>query len=121
MDKKRSSIAVVLGRQIKSLRLKEGLSQEALAEKVGISQTYLAALENAKKFPTDRVMEALSEAFGVRYFELFLDPENMGDLNSFLSEGNLEQFQVELLAFVKTWAQKNSPRTDPNPEGSHGR
>lgn len=41
----------LLGARIRELRLKRGLSQQALAERVGIPQTHVSAIEVGAKFP----------------------------------------------------------------------
>jgi transcriptional regulator with XRE-family HTH domain len=40
--------------KIKAIRERRGLTQEQLAEKAGISRTYLARLETARQDPTSR-------------------------------------------------------------------
>lgn len=41
----------LLGARIRELRLKRGLSQQALADRVGIPQTHVSAIEVGAKFP----------------------------------------------------------------------
>jgi transcriptional regulator with XRE-family HTH domain len=56
--------------QIKALREKRGLSQQALADKAGLSRTYLARLETARQDPTLSTLEKLAKALKVKLPEL---------------------------------------------------
>jgi transcriptional regulator with XRE-family HTH domain len=42
------------------------MTQEALAEKAGISRTYLARVETGKHDPTASVLEKLAKVLGVK-------------------------------------------------------
>ncbi len=52
--------------RIKVLRDRRGLTQEQLAEKAGVSRTYLARLETGRQDPTLSTLEKLAKALGVR-------------------------------------------------------
>jgi transcriptional regulator with XRE-family HTH domain len=52
--------------RIKSLRERRGMTQEQLAEKAGVSRTYLARLETARQDPTLSTLEKLAKALGVK-------------------------------------------------------
>jgi transcriptional regulator with XRE-family HTH domain len=51
--------------RLKTLRRARGMSQEALAERAGISRTYLARLETARQDPTLSTLEKLAKALKV--------------------------------------------------------
>jgi transcriptional regulator with XRE-family HTH domain len=55
-----------LAMQVKRLRQAQGLSQEALAKRAGISRGYLARLETARQDPTLTVIEKLAKALKVK-------------------------------------------------------
>jgi transcriptional regulator with XRE-family HTH domain len=59
-----------LAMQVKRLREAQGLSQEALAKKAGISRGYLARLETARQDPTLTVVEKLAKALKVSVAKL---------------------------------------------------
>lgn len=59
-----------LGRAVQSLRAERGLKRQALAERAGLSYAYLAEIENGKKEPSTRVLDAIARALGVRLPEL---------------------------------------------------
>ena len=50
--------------RLKTLRKARGMSQEALAERAGISRTYLARLETARQDPTLSTLEKLAKGYG---------------------------------------------------------
>ncbi|ACV64692.1 transcriptional regulator, XRE family [Desulfofarcimen acetoxidans DSM 771] len=57
---------------IRKLRIKYGVTQEKLAQKVGISRIYLSELENGrKKNPSTTLLEKIAKNFDVRVSELY--------------------------------------------------
>lgn len=52
--------------RVKEWRERRGLTQEQLAEKAGISRTYLARLETARHDPTLSMLEKLAKALRVK-------------------------------------------------------
>ena len=50
---------MTLGQQLKKLRMQRELSQPALAEAVGIEQSYLSKLENDKSLPSNDILRKL--------------------------------------------------------------
>lgn len=50
------------------------LSQEALAQKVGISTSYVSMLEQGKRSPPLAMVERIADALGVGPFELLAIP-----------------------------------------------
>ncbi len=59
-----------LGRTIRLLRIDRDVERRELAEQVGISYSYLSAIENGTKTPSARLLYSLARAFGVRDDEL---------------------------------------------------
>jgi len=59
------------GKRIKEFRESLFLSQEALAEKLGIHRNTLARIENGDNFVSIETLEQLKVVFGVEYEELF--------------------------------------------------
>ena len=60
-----------LGKKIKQLRFKAGLTQEQLAEKLGIGAQSVSKWENAVAMPDITTLPLLSEIFGVSIDDLF--------------------------------------------------
>jgi transcriptional regulator with XRE-family HTH domain len=55
-----------IGMRVKEYRERRRLTQEALAERAGISRTYLARLETGKHDPTANVLKKLAKALGIK-------------------------------------------------------
>ncbi len=60
-----------LGKKIRGLRFKAGLTQEQLAEKLGIGAQSVSKWENAVAMPDISLLPLLAETFGVSIDELF--------------------------------------------------
>jgi len=65
-----------LGRTIQVLRTDQGLDRRDLADRAGISYSYLAAIENGKKPPSSKVLLTLAEALGLLSHELLASVES---------------------------------------------
>jgi len=65
------AIKDALGKTIKFLRFRRGLSQADLAEKADISITFLSTIERGIKFPQPDILSKLAKALDVEVFELF--------------------------------------------------
>lgn len=66
MDKRK-----LIGRRIKELRKARGVSQEAVAEKMGIDAKYLGFIEQGRGNPTLGVLIKLAETLRVEIDQLF--------------------------------------------------
>ena len=60
----------LIGENTARIRKEKGLTQEALAEKSGLSQQYISGLENGQRNPTIVTLFELSSALGVSHLEL---------------------------------------------------
>ena len=60
----------LVGRNVRRVRLKKGLSQEEFAEKSGFSQQYISGLENGRRNPTVVTLYELAQALGVSHLDL---------------------------------------------------
>jgi len=61
-----------VGQAIKNLRMKQGMSQAALAEKCGMSTNGVNLLETGKRFPRKSTVEKLCQVFGIPQSYLML-------------------------------------------------
>jgi transcriptional regulator with XRE-family HTH domain len=61
-------------RNLRRLRVKRGLSQEALAGDAGIDRTYVSRLERGLENPTIGLLEQLADALAATIVELFVVP-----------------------------------------------
>jgi len=69
-SKDKSAAGELFGAQLRELRLKRGLSQQGLAERVGIPQTHVSAMEVGIKFPNLLTVLRLAAALECKVTEL---------------------------------------------------
>jgi len=67
-----------LGKNVRSIRLGAGLSQEELAFRAGLKRSYLSDLERGTRNPTVRALGRIADALGVTPSGLLKDPEEPG-------------------------------------------
>ena len=77
-----SGFGEALGRTIKVLRTDQGLERRDLAERAGISYSYITEIENGNKPPSSSVLNPIAEALGVRMSELIHLAEGRMDAQS---------------------------------------
>lgn len=61
---------VLVGENVKRIRLKRGLTQEEFAERSGFSQQYVSTLERGRRNPSIVTIYELATALGVSHIEL---------------------------------------------------
>ena len=60
----------LVGRNVKRIRERKGLTQEKFAELSGFSQQYISGLENGRRNPSIVTIYELSKALGVSHMEI---------------------------------------------------
>lgn len=60
-----------LGRRMRELRLKRNMTQEKLAEKTGLSVTFVGLIERGENIPSVKTCNRIAKALGVSLDELF--------------------------------------------------
>ena len=60
-----------IGEQIRNIRKEKGLTQEYLAEKVGIHPTYVGKIESGKSNTSAMMLYKISRALGVTLSDIF--------------------------------------------------
>ena len=63
----------MVGRNVQRLRIAAGLSQAALAERMGVDRAYVSGLELGQRNPTVVTLWHIAEALGVRLQAFFRD------------------------------------------------
>ncbi len=76
---KKKKLVVVLGRNVHRFRKSVGWTQEQLAANVGISRSFVSAIELGSREPNLKIVMALSEVFGCTLDELFFGGHQPGD------------------------------------------
>jgi len=87
-----------LATSIRSLRLRNGLSQRQLAGRMSVPRTYVSKIENEKATPTLSSLERLARALEVTVPDLLSGGERTRQEE--VSELMKDQFIAELLPFV---------------------
>jgi len=92
----------MIGNRIGELRKQKGLTQEKLAEKMGVSPKYLSSIERGKENPTLDMIINLAQSMNIEIAELFTsieveDPSRRKSLiTSLLKEADEEQIKIGL-------------------------
>ncbi len=60
-----------VGMAIRRLRHKQGVTQQALAERLQVYRTYLSGVESGQRNPTIQTLSRFAEALGVPLIDLF--------------------------------------------------
>lgn len=83
-----------LGRAIKLCRTQRALTQSELADKVGISTSYLSLLEQNKRDPSISIIEKLAETLNVPFSVLMFLAADKSELSG------LDKELVEKLSYI---------------------
>lgn len=90
-----------IGQRIKELKEKKNMTTNALANKAGVSQSYLRDVELGKKNPTVEMLSYICDALGISLYNFFTD--DIQSISPFLlSAINLltEKEQIKLSEFI---------------------
>lgn len=68
---KNNDIKILLGKRIKELRIKKGLTQERLAEIIGIGERNLSKIECGTNFVTSETLSKLLTALDIQATDKF--------------------------------------------------
>jgi transcriptional regulator with XRE-family HTH domain len=63
----------LVGKRIRELRLKTGISQEALADEAGLHRTYMGSVERGERNMSLENIVRIAKALRVRPYELLKD------------------------------------------------
>jgi transcriptional regulator with XRE-family HTH domain len=67
-------VRLMVGRNVKRLRIAAGLTQAALAERLGVDRAYVSGLELGQRNPTIVTLWHITKALGVK-LQAFFDEE----------------------------------------------
>ena len=103
-------VKALVGKRIKSLRQARKTTQEALAEKMGISAKYLSSIERGQENPTLDTLIKLADALKVELEEIFTishevsDPKSLRkSLDHLLKEADQEKLQIAVKLLKATF------------------
>lgn len=60
-----------LGEMVKTLRKEQGLTQEKLATKIGVSSAYVGFIEQGQRTPSVKTADKIARVLGIKLSELF--------------------------------------------------
>jgi len=66
----RTTTSQKIGKRVKLLRKKAGLTQEKLSLKTGLSQTYLSGIENGTRNPSVKTLDKIARALHVKLIDI---------------------------------------------------
>ncbi|WP_328401434.1 helix-turn-helix domain-containing protein [Nocardia sp. NBC_00403] len=97
-----------VGRQVRSIRARRGISQQVLADRVGVSRGAIAKYENGER-PIDsrRLLYALASALGVRVDDLTGQPGDQTDPSAMAFHATVADIETAL------WAAGDATPTEP--------
>ena len=95
----------ILGKNIKFFRSRKQFSQADLAEKAGISITFLSNIERGNNFPLAGTLCSLANALGVKVFELFKGDLVPSDSKAVISQVSEDITQKIHLAVADVFKQ----------------
>jgi transcriptional regulator with XRE-family HTH domain len=94
-----------IGPRIRQLRESRGWSLTELANRAGISRSYLTQIEHGESFPTHEKILKLADALGALPSELLDDePEDMEipeSLREFATQASLPSAEIKMLAQIE--------------------
>ncbi len=95
------NIKLIFGLKLKHLRSKRKLNPQQLAEKSGISNSYLNEIEKGKKYPKGDKIDSLANALGVKYDDLvsLKLPKDYAALELLLQSNILSDLPLDMLGF----------------------
>lgn len=65
----------IVGRNIRRLRRERGLSQEELADEIGVHRTFMGGIERGERNLTLQTFERLAQRLGVDPVSLLTEPD----------------------------------------------
>lgn len=69
--RKNAKLPKTLGKRIQKLRKNSGLTQEELAEKIGISRAYMGFIEQGRYSASLEVLEKIAKVLRIKMSDLF--------------------------------------------------
>ncbi len=92
----------IVGNNIRTIRTRKGLTQEALALESGLSQGYINQLENGKRLYTQKSLEMIAEALSTPMINFFREEgtKEAGQKNQERDLADKKPYKKELLSLL---------------------
>ncbi len=99
----------MLNENIKKARLKSGLTQKQVAERLGVAQAQYARWESGGRNPKDETVEKLAEIFGVSFDYLKGRDDGLEEIVELLRMYELDEKQKgKIITKLKGILERNS-------------
>ncbi len=103
------SIREIFRQNLRYYRKKQGLTQEALSEKIGLNPKYITNIESQSKFPSAETIDAIAAALNIPPSQLFAEqgcPMNAVQFDSgkfveSLIAGISSEVKAEVVSYLK--------------------
>jgi len=107
-------IRVILAKNVKENRKKQGISQEKLAELTGLSVQTINDIEGCRKWVSDKTITKLSSVFRIECYQLLIPDfishdkkettptQNLLELKDKIHKGTDELIETQFAEFIKT-------------------
>jgi len=92
---------MLVGRRIKELRIKKGLSQQKLGEIIGVTKVSICGYENGSRIPSLETFELMAELFGTTADYLLGREVVIKNDNTREFVGTMSQDDVNLITELK--------------------
>jgi len=110
MEVNEDNIREILAKNIKEYRRKNGLSQDKLAEKAGISTPFVAMIEVSRKFPTPDVLDRIANALNIKTWQLFAVQPSLGEEMERLHTDIVQNIEQIVANAVKKAIEENADK-----------
>ncbi len=92
----------IVGNNIRTIRTRKGLTQEALALESGLSQGYINQLESGRRLYTQKSLEMVAEALSTTMIDFFKeeDTKEESKKNQVRDRADKKHFKKELLSLL---------------------
>ena len=102
-----------IGDLVRNKRRQAGLTQEALAEKAGISSSYVAKIEIGLQEPGTKVLLKLVKVLGIESSEIMVEGELLAEINMLADKmGTLDKRFGSLHPRVKAFLLEIAPTVE---------
>lgn len=102
---------MLVGKRIKELRIKKGLSQQQLGEIIGVTKVSVCGYENGSRLPSLEVFEAMAELFGTSTDYLLGREIAIKNDNTREFVGTISQDDVNIITELKHYSSLYSKMT----------
>jgi transcriptional regulator with XRE-family HTH domain len=91
------SVRLIFGLKVKALRQEKGLSYQQLAEKTGMSESYLTHIKNGTRRWNEDSLRKLAQAFEISPIDLFAEHrQRTDDIDSNVSMPEQSDLELQL-------------------------